>query len=860
MTNFWKDLWNTDCVLAIGGNPAENHPVSIYWINGARDKNGAKLVVVDPRFNRTAAVADLYAPLRSGTDIVFLGGLMNYAIQNKLYNEEYVKYYTNSLTLINPDFKGPVDLDGLFSGYDAENRNYDAKSWQYQTEKEKVTVKEKDPATGVERDVEKEVTVIKQAESLDDPNCAFALFKKHYARYTPETVEKICGTPKEKFLQVAETFCATGAPDKSGAIMYAMGQTQHTVGTQNVRSMAMLQLLLGNIGVPGGGVNALRGESNVQGSTDMALLYHDLPGYLGCPTDKQPDLTTFNAKFDTTSYWVYGPRFVTTLLKAWYGSAATKDNDYAYDYLPKTSGNYSWLPLFEAMYAGKIKGLFCMGQNPAVSGPNARLERKALANLDWLVVMDLFETETATFWKAPGVSPADIKTEVFLLPAVDAMEKAGSIVTSGRRINWRPAVATAPGQAKPDIWIIDRLFKAVRDAYAGSTEAKDRPILDLAWGYEGTKNEPDVELLAREINGYALEDVKDASGNVLVAKGKLIPGFATIASAANYDAIACGCWIHSGYFADADDGTGVMRPAVKRRGQKDPGGLGIYPYWGFSWPANRHILYNRASARPDGTPWSEKKKLIWWDASADSGTKDAQGNPVLGKWVGYDVPDFPVTKKPAAKADLTKTGLAAQSGTDPFIMKADGKGWLFAPKGLAEGPLPEHYEPLESPVKNPLTSVQSNPVIKVFDTDADQDIGDKVGTSADFPIVCTTFRLTEHWQTGTMSRTLPWLAEAQPDLFIEISKELAQEKGINNGDQVVVSSARGEIQMVALVTGRWKPMNINGQQVHQAGMPWHYGWQGLATGEVANDLTPHVGDGNTMIPEYKAFLVDVRKA
>jgi formate dehydrogenase major subunit len=639
-----------------------------------------------------------------------------------------------------------------------------------------------------------------------------------------------------------------------------MGQTQHTVGTQNVRIMAMLQLLLGNIGVPGGGVNALRGESNVQGSTDMALLYHDLPGYLGCPTDKHPDFETFTAKYDKTSYWSNGPRFFTTLLKAWYGSAATKDNDYAYDYVPKTSANYSWLSLFEAMHAGTIKGLLCMGQNPAVSGPNARLERKALANLDWLVVMDLFETETASFWKAPGVKPADIKTEVFMLPAVDALEKDGSIVTSGRRINWRTAVSKGPGQSQNDIWILDRLVKAVKATYADSTATKDRPILDLVWTYEGTKNEPDAELVAREVNGYALEDVKDSSGKVLVAKGSLIPGFGTIASAANYDAIACGCWIYSGYWADADDGTGVLRPAVKRRGQKDPGNQRIFPYWGFSWPANRHILYNRCSAKPDGTPWSENKKLIWWDPNADSGTKDADGNPVLGKWVGYDVPDFAATRKPTAKADPTKTGLGTQSGTDAFIMKSDGKGWLFAPKGLNEGPLPEHYEPLESPVKNPLSSVQNNPVIKVFNTDTDQDIGDNVGTADEFPIVCTTYRLTEHWQTGTMSRTLPWLAEAQPEMFLEISKELAAEKGIENGGQVVVSSARGQIQMVALVTGRWKPMNINGQKVHQVGMPWHYGWQGLATGEVANDLTPHVGDGNTMIPEYKAFLVDVRKA
>jgi len=844
MTNDWTDIKNSDCILVIGANPAENHPASMSWVNEARDKRDAKLVVVDPRFTRTAATADLYTFLRSGTDIVFLGGLMNYAMQNKLYNEEYVKYYTNALTLINTDFQGPADLDGLFSGYDAEKRAYDTTTWQYQTEKQTVTVTETDPDTGEEVTVEKEVSVIKQATSLDDPDCVFAHLKKHYARFTPEVVEQVCGTPKDKFLQVAATFCATSAVDKSGTIMYAMGQTQHTVGTQNVRSMAMLQLLLGNIGIPGGGVNALRGESNVQGSTDMALLFHILPGYLGTPRDVDVDFAAYSKRFDTTSYWVNGPRFFTSMMKAWYGDAATKDNDYAYDYVPKITGNYSWITLFEAMYAGNIKGMVCMGQNPAVGGPNARFERKAMENLEWLVVMDLFETETASFWKGPTVQPKDIKTEVFLLPAADALEKAGSIVTSGRRSQWRPVVAAVPGEAKYDIWILSRLAKALKDVYAPSSDSKDLPILNLVWEYG---DEPDVELVAREVNGYALEDVKDSSGKVLVEKGELIPSFGTIASAADPGTIACGNWLFGGYFYPTDDGTGAVMPAVKRRGQKDPSPYGFYPYWGFTWPANRRIIYNRASARPDGTPWSEDKKVIWWDAAA-------------GKWTGYDVPDFSATKAPDAKADPTKTGLGAQAGTDPFIMKSDGKGWLFAPVTLNEGPFPEHYEPLESPIENPISSVQNNPVIKLWDTDRGEDIGDNVGTADQFPIICSTYRLCEQWQAGAMSRNLPWLAECQPDMFLEIGEELAQEKGINNGDQVIVSSARGQIQMVAVVTKRWRRFTVDGKDVDQVGMPWHYGWQGLATGEIANDLTAHVGDGNTMIPEYKVFLVDVKKA
>ncbi len=839
MTNDWIDLKNADVILVIGANPASNHPASFTWINNSRER-GAKLIVVDPAFTRSAAVADIYAPIRPGTDIVFLGGMLNYALTHDRYHAEYVQAYTNALTLINPAFQDAAELDGLFSGFNPETQSYNTTSWQYQTEK--VAVQVKDAAGNA---TTKEVTVPKRAANLDDANTVFTLLKRHYARYTPEMVERVCGTPKDKFLEVANTFCSTSAPTKSGTILYAMGQTQHTVGTQNVRSMAMLQLLLGNIGVPGGGVNALRGESNVQGSTDMALLYHDLPGYLGAPTDRHVDFKTYAAKFDTTSYWVNGPRFATNLLKAWYGDAAKAENNYAFDYLPKTSGNYSWIPLFQAMHAGKVQGLFCMGQNPAVSGPNSRMERQALGRLRWLVVMDLFETETASFWKAPGVDPKTIQTEVFVLPALDAMEKSGTIDTSGRRIQWRYKVANGPGDARSDMWILDRLVKALKERYKNSTDAKDRPILDLAW-YYGDDPEPDVELVAREINGYALEDVKDATGKVILEKGQLLPGFATIASAANYDAIACGNWLYAGYFAPADDGRGIWRPAARRRGQKDPGNLGLYPYWGFTWPANRHILYNRASARPDGTPWAENKKLIWWDAAAK-------------KWTGYDVPDFAPTKAPDAKADPAGAGLAAQSGTDAFLMKADGKGWLFAPAGLADGPLPEHYEPLESPAVNLLSKTQINPVVKVWSTDRDKAIGDKVGTFSQFPIICTTFRLGEHWQSGVMSRTLPWLAEIQPDLFVLLGPDLAAERGIANGDRVRLVSARGEIQAVALVSARIKAMNVDGKPVHLVRIPWHWGWQGIAVGDVVNDITPHVGDGNTMIPEYKAFLVDVKR-
>ncbi len=826
MTNDFIDIKNSDCVFLIGSNAAENHPASFTWVNEAR-KHGAKLVVVDPRYTRSAATADIYAPMRSGTDIAFLGGLMNYAIQNKLYNETYVKYYTNALTMVNPDYRGPADLDGLFSGFDGQKKAYDDKSWQYQTS------------------IPGNAVASKKAQSLDDPKCVFALLKKHYSRYTPEMVEKICGTPREDFLKVAQTFCATGAPDKSGTILYAMGQTQHTVGSQNIRAIAMLQLLLGNIGVPGGGVNAMRGESNVQGSTDMGVLFHILTGYLRTPTDQDPDRKTYDSKFDATCFWANGPRFFTNLAKAWYGPAAAEQNEYAYEYFPKNSGAYSWIPLFEAMYAKKMKGMICMGQNPVVSGPNSRFERKAFENLDWLVVMDLFETETAAFWRGPGVDPKKVNTEVFLLPAADAMEKAGSIATSGRRIQWRPKVANAPDDAKEDIWIIDRLMKTLKNLYKDSKDVKDRPVNDLVWDYGA---DPNVELVAREMNGYALADIIDKKEDkVLVEKGKVIPNFGVIANSRNPQDIACGCWIYAGYFAPMDDGTGVVMQASKRRGQKDPGGLGLYPFWGFVWPANRHILYNRASAKPDGTPWAENKKLIWWDKEQK-------------KWVGFDVPDFLPTKAPDEKAKPSEKSLAALSGTDPFIMKADGRGWLFAPKAMKEGPFPEHYEPLESPISNPMSKTQINPVVKVWSTDQDKEIGDKVGTPDKYPIVCTTFRLVEHWQAGAMSRNLPWLAEAQPELFVEISHELAAEKKIKNGDKVIVVSARGEVRAAAVVTARWKPYQLDGKRVHHIGMPWHYGWQGLATGDIANNLTAHVGDGNTAIPEYKVFLVDIKRA
>jgi formate dehydrogenase major subunit len=824
MTNHWVDLKNADYILIIGSNCAENHPASMTWIHKAQNERGAKLIVVDPRFTRSASQADIFAQIRPGTDIAFFGGMIKYILDNELYHKDYVVHYTNAATLVNPDYKGPDELDGLFSGYDPEKRRYDRSTWTYQTDQDGKPLRD---------------------ETLQDPHCVFQIMKRHYARYDLDTVSGVTGIPKDLLEKIYKTYAESGQPGKAGTILYAMGQTQHTVGSQNVRILAIVQLLLGNIGIPGGGVNALRGESNVQGSTDMGVLAHILPGYLPVPTEADVDLKTYIENKTkpggawSGGYWTNGPKFITSLLRAWWGPYAVQRTDFAYQYLPKvdSAANYYWIALFEAMYAGKIKGLWIMGQNPAVGGPNARFEREALKKLEWMVVQEIFDTETTSFWRAPGEDPSQIQTEVFVLPAADAMEKAGSIVTSGRLIQWRDKVAEAPGEAKPDHQIINLIALKLKELYAADPGPFPQPILHLVWDYG---KELDIEKVAREINGYAVKDVKDAQGNVLAKKDATLTTFAHLQADGS---TACGAWIYTGYFSLQPDGFGNMLPAAKRRNSVyDPGGWGNYPYWGWAWPANRRIIYNRCSADPDGKPWSEDRKYIWWD--------EAQK-----KWVGYDVPDFVVTKAP------TDPG-----GRDPFIMRTDGKGGLFA--AMNEGPLPEHYEPVESPVKNVFSSQQINPVVKVWKTDEGKDIGDNYGSPDQFPIIATTYRVVEHWQAGGMSRWLDWLVEAQPEMFVEMSQELAAEKGIKSGDKVKVRSARGEIEAVAIVTARIKPLQVNGKTLHVVGMPWHWGWKGLTydvgvtdmVQSTANFLTPHVGDGNTMIPEYKAFLVDVEKA
>lgn len=786
MTNHWIDIKNADAILIMGSNAAENHPISFKWVMEAV-KAGATLISVDPRYTRTSSLAHLYAPIRSGTDIAFLGGMINYVLRKNLYHKEYLVEYTNAAFLIDPGFGFQ---GGMFTGWDPEKKKYDRSTWKYQLDEQG------NP---------------KQDKTLKDPRTVFQLMKKHFSRYTPEMVERVCGTPKETFLQVAEAFAKTGKPGKAGCIMYAMGWTQHTVGTQNIRAAAILQLLLGNIGVAGGGIGALRGLANVQGATDLALLFHIVPGYMAIPNAKEhPDLKTYLEKETPKSgFWVNKPKFFVNLLKAWWGEAATKENDFAYQYLPKVSASYSHIDMFEAMYAGKIKGLLIFGQNPAVSGPNAEMERKALEKLDWLVVRDLFETETAAFWKRPGVDSSQIQTEVFLLPAASSLEREGSYTNSGRWIQWKWKALDPPGDARSEGWFLNQLALRLKQLYKGSRAAKDRPILDLTWSYG--EGEPDLEKVLREINGFT------------VADGKPVKNFTALAADGS---TACGNWIYSGIFFEEN--------RAKSRKLEDKG-LGLYSGWGYAWPLNRRILYNRCSADPLGKPWNKEKGVIWWDPEAeiDPGKK--------GKWVGPDVPDFKVDLAPDAKG-----------GTNPFIMRVDGKGALFGP--LAEGPFPEHYEPVESPVKNPLSKVQSNPAAVIWTSDMD-----KLGDPKAFPIVATTYRLTEHLHTGSITRNLPWLVEMMPELFCEISQELAAEKGIKNGDPVKIVTARGEAKAYALVTDRFRPFVVDGKKVHQIGIPWHWGFMGLATGDSANVLTPHVGDANTRIQESKAFLCDVRK-
>ena len=816
MTNHWIDIRNSDCILIMGSNAAENHPVSFRWVTEAM-KGGAKLINVDPRFTRTSARADIYTSLRSGTDIAFLGGMIKYIIENNKYFKEYVAEYTNASFILSNkyDFK-----DGLFSGYDAETKKYDKSMWAI----------EKDAQGNPRKD-----------RSLQDPRCVFQQLKKHFSRYDLDTVSGTTGTPKEDLLKVYETYAATGAKGKAGTIMYAMGWTQHTVGVQNIRAMAIIQLLLGNMGVAGGGVNALRGESNVQGSTDHCILFHIWPGYLKTPSASQPTLAAYNAASTpktndplSANWWGNYPKYSVSLLRSFFGDKATSADDFGYGWLPKLDDGkaYTWLDLFDAMYRDEFTGFFAWGQNPAASGANSNKTRQALANLDWMVNVNIFDNETGSFWKGPGMNPKKIKTEVFFLPCAVSVEKEGSITNSGRWMQWRYKGAEPPGEARTDGDILIDLMKKVRwfyrkDVKQGKKVVFPEAILNLKWDYT-TDGKFDAHKMAKEINGYFLKDVTVKGQSF--KKGDLVPSFAFLQDDGS---TSSGNWLYCNSYTDKGN--------MAARRKRETSGIGLNLQWSWCWPVNRRIIYNRASVDKYGNPWDMEHPVIRWDSSAKGGA---------GAWVG-DVPDggWP----PMLSAD----GTPDPKTKYPFIMKPEGHAHIFGP-GRGDGPFPEHYEPIECPVeKNLLSGQLVNPTAPTYGTDID------IYRTCDprYPFVGTTYRVSEHWQTGVMTRWQPWLLEAQPQLFVEMSHELADAKGIKNGEKVIVESARGRVKAVAIVTHRFRPFKIQGNIVHQVGLPWHFGWvHPKDGGDSANLLTPSTGDPNTRIPETKAFMVNVKRA
>jgi formate dehydrogenase major subunit len=853
MTNGWIDIKNTDMMLIEGGNPAENHPCGFKWAIEAKRNRNAKMIVVDPRFTRTAAVADLHLHIRTGTDIAFLGGLIRYATENNRIAKEYLVNYTNAAFLIKDGFKLPDD--GLYSGFDAASQTYDKSTWNY-AEGGDMSGKTNAPP-GAQPSSPKGLSVPPGLQAfggtpprlpanvafdltLQHPRCVFQLLRQQYSRYTPEAIEKITGIPQDQFLKAADLFTSIrkdGDMKKVGTIIYAVGWTQHTSGTQTIRAAAMLQLLLGNVGRAGGGVNALRGHSNIQGATDMAGVFDILPGYLKVPNPTDAGLdgylkrTTPNSAkpgpWQSMNYWSNTPKFVVSFLKAMYGPAATKENNWGFDYLPRVDRNYSWTQVWDDMYRGTVKGLFAFGMNGVMIGPDSRKNIEALKKADWLVVGEIYPDETSEFWKAPGTTADEmraIQTTVYRLPCAGFAEKDGSFTNSARWLQWKNAALPPPGDCRLDQAIVAQIFLRVRELYRKQGGKFPDPILNLSWAYSDPEN-PSLAEIAKEINGKALADVTDPKTNQTIKAGQQLPSFAFLKDDGT---TACGNWIYSGSWTEAG-------PQLARRGPEDPSGLGTYPSWAWSWPLNRRVMYNRASCDVEGKPWDPDRSQIWWSESAQ-------------KWVGNDVPDF--------KADSSP-----KDHMGPFIMNPEGVGRLFVPIGaVADGPFPEHYEPIESPTENLLHPERShNPVVKKFKTPLD-----KYGSVADgFNIVCTTYRLTEHYHYWTKNN--PANVELVPEPFVEIPAELADDIGIKGGERVKVTSARAEFIAKAMVTRRIKPMLINGKKTYQIGIPIHWGFRGIAEDEgrtahtPTNLLSPTVVDPNAFTPEFKGFLVKLER-
>ncbi len=807
MTNHWVDIRNADLILSMGGNSAEAHPVGFRWVMEAKYRNNARLISVDPRFTRTGAVADFHAEIRTGTDIMFLGGLINYLIETDQIHHEYVSNYTDAALIVREEFGFE---DGLFTGFDATAGQYDKETWHYEVD---------------------EQGFARRDDTLQHPRCVYQLMRQHYSRYTLDMVETVCGTPRHKIQRVWDMIAETARTGQTMTILYALGWTQHSIGSQIIRTGAIVQLLLGNMGMLGGGVNALRGHSNIQGLTDLGLLSNLLPGYMSLAKAEEQDYRAYIEERvrqpllpDEVSYWRHYERFHVSLMKSWFGDAATEANNWCYDWLPKLKADlYDVLHTFHRMSLGEVNGYFCQGFNPLASFPHKAKVTAALSNLKYLVVMDPLATETAEFWKDHGeyhsVNPEEIQTEVFRLPTTCFAEEDGAIVNSARWLQWHWAAAPPPGEARPDVEILGGLFHRLQYMYREEGGVFPDPILNLTWPYR-RPDSPGPSELAREYNGWALQDVHDENGNLLCRAGEQLPDFGALRADGS---TSCGCWIYSGAWTEEGN-------QMARRDNSDPYGIGMTLGWAWSWPVNRRILYNRASARPDGTPWSQDKALIWWNGS---------------RWVGADVPDFPKQTPPSA-------------GLGPFIMNQTGRGQLFARDRMAEGPFPEHYEPFESPIgMNPLHPdnplAKNNPAARVFEVDREN-----FGTFEEFPHAATTYRLTEHFHFWTTHALLNSIM--QPEKFVEIGSTLAEELGIERGDRVRVSSKRGYIDAVAVVTKRIRPLQVAGQTVHQVGIPIHWGFKGVAKkARLTNELTPFVGDANTQTPEFKSFLVRVEK-
>jgi formate dehydrogenase major subunit len=830
MTGHWCDFKNADVILTCGSNNVENHPESSRWVQRAVE-NGGTWICVDPRYTRTAAVADIYCPIRSGTDIAFWGGMINYIIEHDKWQHEYVLNYTNASYLIDPTYHFDVET-GLFSGWDAEHEKYVTTSWGYQTEE----TREPNTADGgafaytrnekVPEFTPPSLKVPKKDPTLTDPLCCFNVMKQHYSRYDLETVCNICGMDKETLELVYETYTATGAPEKSGALLYALGQTQHHYGAQNTRAMSLVQLILGNVGIAGGGVNALRGEPNVQGASDFALLVYDFPGYLKWPTAaNHPNLRTWlETETNSDGYYTNKPKFFISALREWYGEHATLENDFGYDWLPKIgSKDYTTISSFELMDDGTTKGYFCWGMNPAHSAANASFVRQSLSKLDWLVAIDWVETETACFWKAPDLDPTTIDTEVYLLPAALIYEKSGSIANSGRWVQWRHKALDPVGEALPDYEICDRLWKEIVSLYREEGGACPEAILNVKWDYH-IDGVMDPRAVAWGVNGYTWGENWDSR--------TLLSTFADLQADGS---TSCALWIYAGYYCNNDAKLDPDSQAINNRSLEDKGGLGLYSQWSFCWPLNRRVLYNRASADANGKPWNPERAIVEWTGS---------------EWLLNDVPDFGAsTKAPDGSTVWTPPNNKA------FMMTWEQNA-RFVCSTLKDAALPEHYEPFESPTDNALNGSQNSPMIQFANHPSV-----KRGDRSEYPYNVTTYSVVEHWQTGAQTRGCPVLVEAMPDQFIELSVELAQEKGISNGDKVRVWNNRGEVVVTAFVTRRVKPLQVNGTTTHQVGMVHHWSWAGsYSTGDTVNDLAPNVGDPNSFIPEYKAFLVNLEKA